>query len=385
MQRDNWLEKLSMVRGLGPAADGSGQRERYLEALGQLEKALDGPAEKRSFERAGLYGFYVAVRLTPEERKRSERLCARLWQSTGTGRTSAEEALLGQVAVQAQLESLPFFQAAVETKRERDSFQPTRRRIAVASVAFLAQQTGDAAAHAQLEAWLTHPDVAVRIAAVDAFARIHMRDDGGMSAPALERLQRIAREEQAFAPRFLARGWLRTAGAGVPVDAPEGVIAFRATLGRVSRTVELASTDSLVGLASAILNAFGWDHDHLYAFALTGDLRDRRFVLPGEGEELVPPGLSFPLGFEDEELIVEKEGEVAVLAPAGGASSPMDLPLGAFGFRKGHRLVFRYDFGDNHRFQVTVVEVKEKRHRGARYPRVSARAGRAPEQYPRWE
>ncbi|HZI15032.1 MAG TPA: hypothetical protein VE153_31970 [Myxococcus sp.] len=291
--------------------------------------------------------------LGDDERRRAERLCERLWSAQGTGRTYAEEVLLGLVGVQASPDSLPFFRAAVETSRDRDSFQARRRRIAVASVAFIARQTNDAAAHIQLAAWLGHPDVTVRTEAVALYGRVHLRKTGGLEKAALAVLEGLAHEERAFAPRFLARGWLQGSGRPVRIEPPDGVYAFKASLGRVSRTVELASTQSLFDLVSAILSAFEWDQDHLYEFALTGDLQDRRFILPpmeGTMNETLERGL-------------------------------MTLSLGALGLPRGHKFLFRFDFGDDHRFRVAVTDIQPQRSPGASYSRVVASSGEAPGQY----
>ncbi|MCY1074954.1 IS1096 element passenger TnpR family protein [Archangium lansingense] len=319
----------------------------------------------------GLYGFrHRVARLSADERQWAERLGERLWSATGTGRTHTEEALLGQVGVQASPDSLPFFRAALEANRERDPFQRQRRRIAVASVAFIARQTGDAAAHAQLDAWLVHPDVTVRTEATVLYGSIHLREDGRLDEAALAPLKRVADEDRAFAPRFLARGWLHTAGIPVPVEPPDGVYAFKASLGRTSRTVELTAAQSLDQLASAILNAFGWDHDHLYEFALTGDLQDHRFIYPDRDYDQAP----FDFDWTADEASEEEQPP--------DSPEPLHLPLGAFGLTRGHEFIFRYDFGDDHRFRVTVADVQENRSPRAKYPRVVAKTGKAPKQYP---
>jgi hypothetical protein len=354
MGRDDWFDRLDFAHRAFMVREDATFRRLHLDALAALEQLLDSPAGPRAFSGThGLSGFHGAVRLGDDERRRAELLCERLWNSQGTGRTYAEEALLGLVGVQASPDSLPFFRAALEARRERDSFQAERRRIAVASVAFIARQANDAAAHVQLTAWLRHPDAAVRTEAVALYGRVHLRKKGGVEKAALAVLEHLAYEERAFAPRFLARGWLHASGRPVRVEPPDGVYAFKASLGRVSRTVELASSQSLSDLASAILSAFAWSQDHLYEFALTGDLRDRRFILPPSDEPMqdsLPPG---------------------VVGPA----------LGALGLARRHKFLFRFDFGDDHRFRVTVTDIQAQRSPGASYPRVVASSGEAPEQY----
>ncbi|WNG55225.1 plasmid pRiA4b ORF-3 family protein [Archangium gephyra] len=370
---DDWFGTLDIAHRTTAAWTDEDARQQFLAALAALEKALDeGPGPRGFSTIPGLHGFRHRVApLSADERQWAERLGERLWNSMGTGRTYAEETLLGQVGVQASPYSLPFFRAALEFNRERDNFQLRRRRIALASIAFIARQTGDATAHAQFEAWLAHPDVSVRAEATALYGRIHLRDDGRLDDAALGPLKRVAYEDRAFAPRFLARGWLHTAGIPVPVEPPDGVYAFKASLGHTSRTVELKASQSLNPLASAILNAFGWDHDHLYEFALTGDLQDSRFILPDRDLDWFGSNWDFDAGPEQEQPTESQ--------------SPMTLPLGAFGFTRGHKFIFRYDFGDDHRFQVTVADIQEHRSPRMKYPRVVARTGKALEQYPSYD
>src|SRR5262249_13752865 len=145
---------------------------------------------------------------------------------TGTGRTAVEESLLGHIAVAADEESLPFYRAALEANRPRDKFQPKRRRMVVAALAFLADVRDSRAARVEIEPLLTHENPSVRGDAVEHFARIHLTD-----------------------------------------------------------------SQSLDELAGAILGAFSWDNDHLYEFAMTNDLHERRFTLPPDEVERMPLGL----------------------------------------------------------------------------------------------
>jgi hypothetical protein len=380
MREEDWFTTLLFSSPASLERTNTDAQRRYFAALTALEKLMKGTAEPLPFSSIrGLSRSTILARLNAEERRRAEGLGERLWKTSGPGRTQAEQWLLLQVAAQASPDSLPFFRAAIETSRERDPCQAQRRRIAVASVAFIAHQTGDVAAHAQLEAWLPHPDVTVRTEAADCYGRIHVREPGSLAEAPRVVLERVAYTERAFSPRFLARKWLHVAGLPVRVQPPDGVYAFQASLGRVSRTVELPASDSLSDLSSAILSAFRWDQDHLYEFALTADLGDRRFVLPDAAEETFGLSWSFEEAGEQEELDAPDSSEDT------GAPSPMSLPLGAFGFTKGHKLIFRFDFGDNHRFRVTLTGIHEHRSPRAKYPRVVAETGKAPEQYPRFD
>jgi hypothetical protein len=93
-------------------------------------------------------------------------------------------------------------------------------------------------------------------------------------------------------------------------------------------------------LAGAILEAFGWDSDHLYEFAMTCDVRARCFVLPTPDEEIGPLDVG----------------------PTGASS--VDLAVGALGLSKDHKFLFRYDFGDD-----LIIQAKFKPQRpGAKPP-----------------
>lgn len=150
----------------------------------------------------------------------------------------------------------------------------------------------------------------------------------------------------------------------VPIEPPDGVYVFRVSLGRPACTIELRASQTLPELANAIRCAFGWDEDHLYKFAMTDDIHERRFVLPPADAEIAP--LEFGAGATDAE------------------PSAFDLPIGALGLPKGHRFVFRYDFGDDNRFEVVVAATHPHREPRVRYPHVAARTGKSPVQYPAW-
>lgn len=374
MRQEQWFELLTVAHMVALERPDPAAARHFVTALEGLERVLDGRGGPGGFGAIhGLSRYAQPVRLKVQERQRLEHLSERLWKASGPGRVPAEEWLLLQVAAQLSLDSLAFFRAAVEAHRQRDPLQAPRRRIAVAAVAFLAHQTGAEAAHAQLEAWLTHPDLTVRTEAVDLYGRLHVQELGRLAKAPRAVLERVAYMEEAFPPRFLARRWLYVAGVAVRVEPRDGVYAFKASLGRVSRTVELRATQSLPELASAILSAFEWGFDHLYEFALSANFDDRRFILPDVDDEAFE--LDWGLGEDDEQE--EPDADDVSETP-----SLLALPLGAFGFSRGHKLIFHFDFGDDHHFKVTVTDIHERRTPGAKYPRVVAETGKAPEQYP---
>jgi hypothetical protein len=378
---NDWLYMFRLVAGTAEFVSDAGIQKRtrhksvgvdhrgpLLDGLAALERLLDSEPPHGSIDRLrgfGGYGHALYVPLTATELRRMERLCARVWHAQGTNRARVEETLLGHIAVMADEASLPFYRSVLAFVRPRDSFATERKRIIVAAIALLAGMTGSQAAHAHLGRLLTHESPLVRSAAIDSYAQLHVTSEGTLPPDAAQRLHQIAEHDRAFAPQFIARDHLARAGQQVPMNTRARVYAFSASLGRASCTVELTASQSLDDLARAILEAFAWDRDHLYEFALTGSLRDRRYVLPAEPDE-----------------------PIQRVWPAHDASrtaqpSTMDLPLGALGLPTGHQMIFRYDFGDNHQFKVVIAAIHPQQDPRARYPRVVTRPAKLPEQYPR--
>jgi len=133
---------------------------------------------------------------------------------------------------------------------------------------------------------------------------------------------------------------------------------LRASLrARLYRDIEVSSSSSLADLAEVIVAAFGFDMDHAYGFysKLTGNLFDspRRFEL-----------------FTDIE--------------AGGPRSVNRTRVITAFQKMGSAMSFLYDYGDEWRFRVEVVETGQAQP-GADYPRIVSKLGRAPPQYPESE
>jgi hypothetical protein len=130
---------------------------------------------------------------------------------------------------------------------------------------------------------------------------------------------------------------------------------LRASLrSRLYRDIEVSSSSTLADLAEAIVTAFGFDMDHAYGFysKLTGKLfaSPRRF-----------------------ELFADIEG-------SGSRSVKRTRVITAFQ-NVGSAMTFLYDYGDEWRFRVEVVETGQAQP-GADYPRIVRKFGKAPPQYP---
>jgi len=131
----------------------------------------------------------------------------------------------------------------------------------------------------------------------------------------------------------------------------EGIHVFKVSLGRIWRRIAAPADVPLDHLAAAILNAFKFDHDHLYKFTFENSFGLSVGVNHPYVEE--PP-------FTDEILIG-------------------DLPL-----EPGNTMTFLYDFGDNWEFGVHLEQI-DPPDRRRRKPVVLESRGKAPEQYPDWD
>jgi hypothetical protein len=123
----------------------------------------------------------------------------------------------------------------------------------------------------------------------------------------------------------------------------EDVRGVRARLG-------VASYQHLTALHEVIIAAFGCDDDHLYSFWLDG-----RFWGDSDTEYSRPH-------------MPDTEGREA------------DVPLAELGLEAGARIAYVFDYGDEWRVELTLRERQDGD--GGRYPRILARGGTAPLQYP---
>lgn len=133
---------------------------------------------------------------------------------------------------------------------------------------------------------------------------------------------------------------------------------LRAALGaRLYRDIEVSSSCTLADLAEAITAAFGFDMDHAYGYFSkhTGNL----FKSPQRYELFADMDDSGSRG-------VKRTSVNSVFKKVGSA------------------MTFLYDYGDEWRFRVEVIE-KAKAQAGSTYPRTVKTIGTAPPQYPDFE
>jgi hypothetical protein len=121
----------------------------------------------------------------------------------------------------------------------------------------------------------------------------------------------------------------------------------------VSRTVAVRGDQTLVDLHRVLQAAFEWDEDHLYSFWLSGrfwgDVASE-YSTPGWCEQ----------GQRSAQTRLER----------------LDLSV-------GHRIAYLFDFGSEWRVRLTLAKVAAADE--ATYPRIAARRGEAPPQYPDYD
>lgn len=341
--------------------------EHFTLALDGLEKELGSRRKSRYLYFHGDAAFPGMQRLLV---RRAEELTRLVWATGGTGSSHTEHELIKAIATAADDRSLSFFRECLARSAPREKAGPKRRALALVGIA-LAARGGSKQAKEELRKHLGAAKAELRAAAVRATSA-----GFGKQLPSELRLamEDIAKTDPAFAPRFLARDALVAIGAELILDVPKGSYTFTAALREtkgISRTIELQSEQSLRVLAREVLGSFGWDSDHMYCFYF--DERDRQgpFTI-GLDEEYGDPLDNLFLAEDDAEAPEVEDGTYG-----------MEIPVGALGLFERQRFVFHFDFGDNHRFDISVDAISGRAPR-AKLPRVVAQKGKSPRQYPRW-
>lgn len=116
------------------------------------------------------------------------------------------------------------------------------------------------------------------------------------------------------------------------------------------RLIEVREDQTLVSLHNAIQRAINWNNDHLYAFYLSGKLKDY------ENQYLSP----------DDQL--------------GPEDKCADTQLRLLNLKEGQKIKYLFDFGDCNVFDILVVG-KGTIDEGKDYPVIVESKGKSPEQY----
>jgi hypothetical protein len=123
---------------------------------------------------------------------------------------------------------------------------------------------------------------------------------------------------------------------------------------QIWREIELASNQTLADLGEVIPDAFDFDDPHLWAFFLSGKPWDEK----------------------TEYALDPQPGLFGGRPPRAAARLPIrEAP-------SGKEFLFLFDFGDEWHFGVKLARTSDTLEPGARYPRIVARHGESPPQYP---
>jgi hypothetical protein len=114
------------------------------------------------------------------------------------------------------------------------------------------------------------------------------------------------------------------------------------------RTIEVTEEQTLHDLHHAILNAVRFDSDHLYSFYLSGEAWD-------------------------------KASEFA--HPRTDAPNAMQINFPHLSLRMKQEFLYLFDYGDEHRFNVQLVDVNPDAPQDVDYPRLLEKHGPDPDQY----
>jgi hypothetical protein len=120
------------------------------------------------------------------------------------------------------------------------------------------------------------------------------------------------------------------------------------------RTIALREDQTLEQLHEALRLAFGWADPHMYAFWMSGTWWD-------------PDGVSYQTPFE--------------LDPTDEDARSGRISLSELGLRKGKTIAYVFDFGDEWRLLLKVVDRWETLEEQT-YPMLVEAAGSPPPQYP---
>jgi hypothetical protein len=120
----------------------------------------------------------------------------------------------------------------------------------------------------------------------------------------------------------------------------------------VWRKIEVSENQTLDDLHYAIQKAVRFDDDHLYSFYLSGRAWD-----------------------SDTEYASPRTGE---------RRSAAKIKIRDLSLRRKQRFLYLFDYGDEHHFEVQLIDVNLDAPKDARYPRVVERHGKNPSQYG-WE
>jgi hypothetical protein len=123
-------------------------------------------------------------------------------------------------------------------------------------------------------------------------------------------------------------------------------------LPQVWRDIEIAEDQTLEDLHLAIQWAYNWDDDHLYSFFMSGQVMDRQTEIGSPWSET--------------------------------HQHTHEIEITSLGLKVHRKFLYYFDYGDSHEFDVQVLRIDPSAPPG-KYPRIVARQGQSPPQYPDYD
>ena len=321
-------------------------------SLDQLGDLLDHPTAKGvDFSNVRLWSR-GEIGLAPQDLHRAQDLYFRVFETGGSASVYLQRSLLHRIAATEDPVSIPFWLKLLGLSRPRERFRKERRLLALAALARLAIQRDEPLAYRTLRDLTGHRDDDIRALAVRYLGSAYLYPERPIGPEVLSDVVTIAADDVGFLARFQARAVLRAVGHPIPLDNPKGAYAFKVKFSwnkRIYRIIELRSEQTLDDLHFAIQRAIGWDADHLYSFFMNGERFNDDYAFSCPYEEERPP-------WTDEAII------------------------GELGLTMKHKFLYYFDYGDGHKFEVEVADVRSTAEPGE-YPRVVESRGEAPPQY----
>lgn len=343
-----------------PLDELSSQRIRELQAeahegLAALAAYLDNPPQRPDL-RDGMRGLFwlrsSPAGFAPADVPRAQAVYRRIFAVGGTGSMDAQPVILTLLGGSADPKTVPFWLEMVDLTKPRDMFRQERATLSLAALALIAIRHDEAAACNALHQLTRHPNPEIRAQAVYYLHQAYANAGRTVPEPILADMFLVATQDTAFEPRFQARQLLRASGQPVPLDNPGGVYDFKVKLlanRRIFRTITARAEQTLADLQRFIQHAYGWDNDHLYCFYMNGRKYDDRYQFACAYENDRPPWAA-------------------------------EAVIGELGLVKKHRFLYHFDYGDDHLFEIEVIDIRPDVREG-NYPRLIDSHGKAPAQY----
>jgi hypothetical protein len=357
------------MRSLGSDIDGERQRTRSTPLRNQFSASLDAlEAYARGETGRVPRGVPILQGISLGETRRAARCAEALLERGGSGISYLLEGVLNVVALSTEPEFVPFWERMMAPRhrfQRRDLTAPKRAELGALALGRIAKIGEREAMEALLRVVTALAPTDRGIVLLQVVADIGSQRPAALQ-PFLALAMKMATNDDSFEARYLARCALILVGKKIPMDRPNGVYAFNVRCGKFSFTAELLSKNTLSDLHVQIQCALGWDDDHSWCFWLGKRRYDRRFEWPAEEARVTAPALF---------------GGRNHSGDANETYGPVPVRIGELGLRQKNKLIYHFDFGDNHLMPVVVSRIEDAHQETVKYPRIVVSRGTPPEQY----